>query len=335
MVLSSRSNAFRVANKQPINTMEYKDYYKTLGLERDAKPEEIKRAYRKLARKYHPDVSKEDNAEEQFKQVSEAYEVLRDPEKRTAYDQFGSNWKAGQDFRPPPDWNQNSEFHGGGFTSAEAGDFSDFFESIFNRGNAHSAQGQSGFHAHGEDSHAKITIDIEDAYHGATRTITLKNTEQGADGRPQVKERSLSVRIPKGVREGQHIRLAKQGGAGIGKGKPGDLYLEVEFRKHPYYSVEGEHVYLKLPVAPWEAGLGTQVEVPTPTGAVNLKIPPDSKNGDKLRLRGRGIPAKTPGDLYVVINIVLPSTKTPEAEKAYKQFQKAFKFNPRESIGGH
>ena len=256
--------------------MEYKDYYKTLGLERDATPDEIKKTYRKLARKYHPDVSKEDNAEEQFKQVSEAYEVLRDPEKRSAYDQFGSNWKAGQDFSPPPDWDKGSEFHGGGFTGADAGDFSDFFESIFNRGHAHSSQAQGGFHAHGEDSHTKVLIDIEDAYHGAARTITLKQTEPGGDGRLQVKERSLKVRIPKGVREGQHIRLAKQGATGIGKGEAGDLYLEVAFRKHPFYTVEGEHVYLKLPIAPWEAGLGAKIEVPTPTGAVTLKIPPNS-----------------------------------------------------------
>ncbi|MFT6407242.1 MAG: curved DNA-binding protein [Arenicella sp.] len=315
--------------------MEYKDYYKTLGIEREATADEIKRSYRKLARKYHPDVSKEDNAEAQFKQVSEAYEVLRDPEKRTAYDQFGSNWKAGQDFRPPPDWNQGQDFHGGGFTGADTGDFSDFFDGIFNRGNAHRGQGRDGFHAHGEDTHTKIVIDIEDAYHGATRTIKLKHTETGADGRPQLKERSLKVHIPKGVRDGQHIRLAKQGGAGVGVGSSGDLYLQVAFRKHPYFTVEGEHLYIKLPIAPWEASLGAKVEVPTPTGAVTLKIPADSKNGDKLRLRGRGIPAKKPGDLYAVINIVLPSATSADAKKAYQAFQKAFKFNPRESIGGH
>lgn len=305
--------------------MEYKDYYITLGLERAATPEEIKRAYQKLARKYHPDVSKEDNAEEQFKQVAEAYEVLRDPEKRTAYDQFGSNWKARQDFRPPPDWDQSSEFHGGGFTGAEAGDFSDFFESVFNRGNAHAAQDRGGFHAHGEDTHSKILIDIEDSYHGATRTISLNQTELGAAGRPQVKQRNLKVKIPKGVAEGQHIRLAQQGGAGIGKGQKGDLYLEIAFRKHPYYTVQGDNLNLKLPVAPWEAGLGAKIEVPTPTGAINLKIPPNSKNGDKLRLQGRGIPAKTPGDLFAVINIVMPRADSSEAKKAYQEFQKAFK----------
>lgn len=315
--------------------MEYKDYYKTLGLERDSTADEIKKSYRKLARKYHPDVSKEDNAEEQFKQVSEAYEVLRDPEKRSAYDQFGSNWKAGQDFRPPPDWDKGSEFHGGGFTGADADGFSDFFENIFNRGNAHSNQAQGGFHAHGEDSHAKVSIDIEDAYHGAARNITLNQTELGVDGRPQAKQRNLKVQIPKGVREGQHIRLAKQGGGGIGSGQAGDLYLEVAFRKHPFYTVEGQDVYLKLPIAPWEASLGAKIEVPTPTGFVTLKIPSNSKNGDRLRLRGRGIPAKTPGDLYAVIDIVLPSSKTPEAKKAYQEFHKAFKFNPREAIGGH
>ena len=314
--------------------MEYKDYYKTMGLERSASAEEIKKAYRKLARKYHPDVSTEENAEEQFKQVSEAYEVLRDPEKRAAYDQFGSNWKAGQEFRPPPDWDQGREFHGGGFTHGEAGEFSDFFESIFNRGNPFAGQAQSGFHARGQDSHSKILIDIEDAYRGATRTIGLQQTELGPDGRPHLRERNIQVQIPKGVREGQHIRLAKQGGTGIGGGEAGDLYLEVAFRKHAFYTVEGQDLYLKLPVSPWEASLGAKVKAPTPGGVVSLKIPPNSKSGDKLRMRGRGIPSKVPGDLYAVIDIALPKANTPEAKEAYQQFQQAFKFNPRESIGG-
>jgi curved DNA-binding protein len=314
--------------------MEYKDYYKTLGLKRDATADEIKRSYRKLARKYHPDVSKEDNAEEQFKQVSEAYEVLRDPEKRTAYDQFGSNWKAGQDFRPPPNSGQRSEYQGGGFTGAETGDFSDFFENIFGRNNGQSSQGFRGGRSRGEDVHTKIVIDIEDAFLGSDRTISFTQTKIGADGRPTPDQRTLKVRIPKGVQQGQHIRLAKQGGSPIGQGDAGDLFLEIEFRPHAYYSVEGRDVYLKLPVAPWEAALGAKVEAPTPTGPVNLSVPLNSKNGDKLRLRGRGIPSKVAGDLFAVIDIVLPNAANAEVKKAYQDFSQAVDFNPRKSIGG-
>lgn len=316
--------------------MEFKDYYEIMGVKHDATQDEIKRAYRKLARKYHPDVSKESDAETRFKEVGEAYEVLKDPEKRTAYDQLGSNWKAGQDFHPPPDWDQGFEFHGGGFTSADAEQFSDFFESLYGRGEY--AQGFAGqprreFHARGEDTHAKVVIDLEDAYHGATRALTLKHTELGADGRPQLKERTLNVRIPKGVRQGQHIRLAKQGGAGTGKGMPGDLYLEIEFRPHSIYHVEGRDVYLDLPVAPWEAALGATVQAPTPTGSVGLKIPANSSAGRKLRLKKRGIPGKQPGDLYVVIQIALPPAESEEAKTAYRNLEKELPFNPRERLG--
>jgi curved DNA-binding protein len=314
--------------------MEYKDYYKTLGLKRDAAADEIKKSYRKLARKYHPDVSKEDKPEEKFKQVSEAYEVLRDPEKRAAYDQFGSNWKAGQDFRPPPDRGQSSEFHGGGFTSRDTGGFSDFFESIFGRDNVQSKQRHDGFGSRGEDAHAKILIDIEDAFLGSSRTITFMQTQGGADGRPIATERTLSVRIPKGVRQGQHIRLAKQGSSGMGQDDAGDLYLEIAFKPHQYYSVEGVDVYLKLPIAPWEAALGAKIQAPTPAGLVSLKVPPNSKNGDKLKLSKRGIPAKTPGDLIVILDIVLPQADTDKVKMAYQDFNDAVKFNPRESIGG-
>ena len=314
--------------------MEFKDYYKIMGVSRDASQDEIKRAYRKLARKYHPDVSKAPDAEARFKEVGEAYEVLKDPEKRAAYDQLGANWKAGQDFRPPPDWDQGFEFHGGGFTGAE--DFSEFFESLFGRAGfaaGPAGRGRREYHARGEDSYARILIDLEDAYHGATRSLTLKETELGPDGRPRVRERTLNVRIPKGVRQGQHIRLAGQGGAGVGKGPSGDLYLEVEFRPHPFYEVEGRDVYLKLPLAPWEAALGAQVKVPTPSGTVDLRIPPNSSTGRKLRLKGRGIPAREPGDLYVVLQIALPPADTDSARAAYRQFAEAFEFNPRAHLG--
>lgn len=316
--------------------MEFKDYYKIMGIKREATQDEIKRAYRKLARKYHPDVSKEADAEARFKEVGEAYEVLKDPEKRTAYDQLGTNWKAGQDFRPPPDWDQGFEFHGGGFTDADAEQFSDFFESLFGRGGfggGYTRQARREFHARGEDTYARVLINLEDAYQGATRTLTLKHTELGLDGRPQMKERTLNVRIPKGVRQGQHIRLAKQGGTGIGKGEAGDLYLQVEFRPHRFCHVEDKDVFLDLPVAPWEAALGATIQVPTPSGSVDLKIPANSTSGRKLRLKGRGIPAKQAGDLYVVLQITLPKADTEAAKEAYAKFEKSLKFNPRTSLG--
>jgi curved DNA-binding protein len=313
--------------------VEFKDYYQIMGVKRDATQDEIKRAYRKLARKYHPDVSKESDAEARFKEVGEAYEVLKDPEKRAAYDQLGANWKAGQDFRPPPDWDAGFEFHGGGFSGADAAQFSDFFESLFGHGFAAAGSAPGGLHAHGEDAHAKVLIDLEDAYHGATRTLNLQHTELGADGRPQVKQRTLNARIPRGVRQGQLIRLAGQGGAGVGKGKAGDLYLEVEFRPHPFYHVEGRDVFLDLPVAPWEAALGATVKAPTPAGTVDLKIPPGSAGGRKLRLKGRGIPGTTPGDLYVVLQIALPPAESAAARTAYRDMEQALKFNPRTRMG--
>jgi len=311
--------------------MEFKDYYEILEVKRDAAQDEVKRAYRKLARKYHPDVSKEADAEERFKQVGEAYEVLKDPEKRAAYDQLGANWQAGQDFHPPPEWDQGFEFTGDGFSEAQ---FSDFFESLFGqRGHGGSARGQRDFHARGRDTHARVVIDLEDAYLGGSRTLTLKHSELGADGRPVLKERTLNVRIPRGVRQGQHIRLAKQGGAGIGEGGAGDLYLEIEFARHPFYHVEGKDVYLDLPVAPWEAALGATVKLPTPAGTVDLKIPANSSGGRKLRLKGRGIPSQQPGNLYTVLRITLPPADSEPAKQAYREFQQALDFDPRTGLG--
>ncbi|MFI2810991.1 DnaJ C-terminal domain-containing protein [Microbulbifer sp. JSM ZJ756] len=316
--------------------MEYRDYYQILGLERDASQDEIKRAYRKLARKYHPDISKEADAEDRFKEVGEAYEVLKDPEKRAAYDQVGSGYHAGQDFRPPPNWDEGFEFHGGGYTEADAGAFSDFFESLFGRGGFSHGYGgarQQQFHARGENTYAKIAIDLEDSYHGGSRQIALKHSELGPDGRPHLKERKLNVKIPRGVTEGQQIRLAGQGEPGFGEGKPGDLYLEISFNPHPLYSVEGKTVYLDLPVAPWEAALGAKVKVPTPAGEIQLTVPPNSRGGSKLRLKGRGIPAAEPGDLYVVLQVVTPPASSEAEKEAYSEFSRAFSFDPRSNLG--
>lgn len=313
--------------------MEFKDYYQIMGVERSATQDEIKRAYRKLARKYHPDVSKDPQAEVRFKEMGEAYEVLKDPEKRAAYDQLGANWKAGQEFRPPPEWDQGFEFHGGGFSGADASQFSDFFESLFGQGFAPGGHARGGFHARGEDAHARVLIDLDDAYHGASRALTLKSTVLGSDGRPHLKERTLNVRIPRGVRQGQHIRLSGQGDPGIGQGKPGDLYLEIEFRPHPFYHVEGRDVFVELPVAPWELVLGATVQAPTPDGKVDLKIPPSSAAGRKLRLKGRGIPGNPAGDLYVVLKVVLPPADSEAAKQAWREMAQSLKFNPRQALG--
>ena len=317
--------------------MEYKDYYKIMGVKKDATQDEIKRAYRKLARRYHPDVSKEPDAEKKFKEVGEAYEVLKDPEKRAAYDQLGANWKEGQEFRPPPDWDAGFEFRGGGYTPGDASAFSDFFESLFGRGFGGGFSGARGggaqFRAQGEDHHAKVLIDLEDAFHGATRTITLHAPELDAQGHVTTHERTLNVHIPKGVKQGQQIRLAGQGSPGFGGGSAGDLYLEVEFKPHAFYRVEGRDLYLDLPVAPWEAALGAQVKAPTPGGIIDLKIPPGSSSGRKLRLKERGIPGKSPGDLYAVLRIALPPGNSERAKAFYRRMEQELAFNPRAGLG--
>jgi curved DNA-binding protein len=312
--------------------MEFKDYYQTMGVARDATVDDIKRSYRKLARKYHPDVSKEADAEARFKELGEAYEVLKDPEKRAAYDQLGANWKAGQDFGPPPDVNSGFEFSGGGPGSGFGdGDASEFFEALFGRG---AGRSHGAFRTASENRHARVLIDIEDAYGGATRAITLRTPEVDAQGRVAVREHTLNVTIPKGICRGQHIRLAGQGTPGVGDSKPGDLYLEVDFRPHPRYRVEERDVYLDLAIAPWEAALGASVTVPTPSGVVDLKVPPGTVAGRKLRLKGRGIPANPPGDLYVALQIVLPPADSDAAKAAYGALREQFpNFDPRARLG--
>ena len=315
--------------------MNFKDYYKIMGVERDAGQDDIKRAYRKLARKYHPDVSKEENAEARFKEIGEAYEVLKDPEKRAAYDQLGANWKAGQDFNPPPNWDAGFEFSGGGFSAGDASAYSDFFESLFGHGfgSAQAGRRHAGFHARGEDHHAKVLIDLEDAYRGATRSVTLRAPELDNSGHVTTRQRTLNVKIPKGVKQGQRIRLSGQGAPGHGKGAAGDLYLEIGFRPHAIYRVEGRDVYLDLPIAPWEAALGATVKVPTPAGIVDLRIPAGTDSKRKLRLKGRGIPGKPAGDLYVLPQISLPKADSKAAKALYKKMEQELAFNPRKTLG--
>ena len=310
--------------------MKFKDYYEIFGVERTATHDEIKRAYRKLARKYHPDVSKEPDAETRFKEVGEAYEVLKDPEKRAAYDQMGSKWKGGQEFEPPPNWDAGFEYAGRNADGGE--DHSDFFEALFGRRGR--GPGSRRASMQGGDHHAKIEIGLEDAYRGAQRSITLLVPVMDAHGNVVTHERKLDVTIPKGVREGQHLRLSAQGAPGLGAGPAGDLYLEIVFRPDPRFRVGGRDVHMDLPLAPWEAALGASVTAATPDGPVQLTIPPNSATGRKLRLKGKGIPGNPPGDLYAELSIVVPPADNDAAMDAYRAFAKAFDFNPRANRGG-
>ena len=306
--------------------MEYKDYYASLGVPKTASEAEIKKAYRKLVRKYHPDVSREADADAKTKELNEAYGVLGDAEKRAAYDELGNAPRqAGQGFRPPPDW-------GAGFEAS--GNDSDFFKDLF----AHvGGRSRHTFHTQGEDSHATIRISLHDSYHGAARTITLRMPERDAQGRVVTRERTLNVTIPKGVTPGQQLRLAGQGQPGTGGAGAGDLYLEIELAPDPRYRIDGRDVHETVPVAPWEAMLGAQIDVPTPSGRLTVTVPPASQTGRKLRLKGRGIPAAGPapaGDLYLVLEVALPPADTAAARALYEQMAREMKFDARANLGG-
>ena len=318
--------------------MEFKDYYTTLGVKPEATQDEVKRAYRKLARKYHPDVSKEPDAEARFKEVAEAHEALIDPERRAAYDDIARRRAAGQAFEPPPGWDSGFEFSGRGSEGmpGRGTDFSDFFESLFGRA-GRSEPGRRPHSGHsaqqGSDHHAKVMIDLQDAYHGGQHTLSLRMPVVGADGQVTLVERQLEVNIPAGVREGQHLRLSGQGAAGHGGAAAGDLYLEIRFHPHALYRVDGRDVFFDLPVTPWEAALGATVDAPTPAGPVQLSIPAGSSQGRKLRLKGKGLPGKEPGDLYAVLVIALPPADSQAAKDAYAAFGLAFAgHNPRTAL---
>lgn len=317
--------------------MEYTDYYKALGVDRDASAEDIKRAYRKLVRKYHPDVNKGPDAaeaEKKFKEVGEAYEVLQDPEKRAAYDQLGANWKEGQAFRPPPGWDEGFKFSGAGGPDAER--FGDFFQDLFSQraGFGHGAGFGARGHAPGQDHHARIVISLDEAYKGGSRDFTLRKPELDAGGHIVLRERAIRVTIPKGVSEGQHIRLAGQGAPGIGQGRPGDLYLEVSVTAPPGIWLEGRDVFMDLPVTPWEAALGARIGVATPGGKVDLRVPEHVQPGKKLRLKGRGIPGRPPGDLFAVVKIVIPPVETAKARRLYEDLARETRYDPRKTAGG-
>jgi curved DNA-binding protein len=304
--------------------MEYKDYYKILGVSRDASQDEIKRAYRKLARKYHPDVSKEKNAELRFKELGEANEVLKDKNKRATYDQLGSNWQAGEQFRPPPGWNQGSS------SRNDSGvNFSDFFDNMFS-GNRQ--QSHNPFRSKGEDQHTKISISLEDAYHGSTRSLKLESPEVHRTGHRITKTRTLNVKIPKGVTEGKKIRLSGQGAGSMNGGPRGDLYLEIAIKDHHLYRLEGKDISFNLPITPWEAALGGNIKVPTLAGSVDLKLPADSQSGKKLRLKGRGLPGNPAGDYYVILQIMTPKADTNKEKEFYRKMAEEFSFNPRANL---
>lgn len=306
--------------------MEFQDYYKTLGVKQGAADDEIKSAYRKLARKYHPDRNKEAGAEEKFKAISEAYEVLHDKQKRAAYDNLraGGGYRAGDNFRPPPGWQQQApggfEFRDFGGGGGDAGGFSDFFESLFGGRGGAGPRAQRG-PMRGNDVRANVEIDLRTAYSGGKQRLGLRD----ATG-----ERTLEVNIPAGILPGKVIRLAGQGEPGYNGAPAGDLLMEVQVRDDPQFKLHGRDIEVEVPVSPWEAALGAKVPVPTLGGNVELKIPAGSRSGRKLRLKGRGMPGRTPGDQIVVLGIQAPPADSDKARAAYQAFEKAFAgFDPR------
>jgi curved DNA-binding protein len=283
--------------------MQYKDYYEVLGVTRGADADALKRAYRKLARKYHPDVSKEKNAESKFKELQEAYEVLRDPDKRAAYDHLGRDYRSGQQFRPPPDWSQRFG-HAGSQRFSDINGFSDFFSTLFGGGTGAPPPEADAGH---------LDVTVEEAFAGTKRRVMLN--EGG-------RARAVDVQIPPGVSEGQSLRIAGTGGGA-------SLIFRIRLRPHSLYVPQGKDVQIELPLAPWEAALGAKVAVPTLGGTVELTVPAGSQSGQKLRLRGRGFPGTPSGDQIVSIKLVTPAAGSSQAKAAYERMKKEFNFDPR------
>jgi curved DNA-binding protein len=312
--------------------MKYKDYYAILGVERGASQDDVKKAYRKLAQKYHPDVSKEKDAKEKFQEVAEAYQTLTDPEKRKAYDELGSGYQAGQEFRPPPGWEQQFRAQGGeGSFSFEDLDLGDLFEGLFGGGGRGGARARANRPIPGEDYEVTVHISLEDAFHGTQIDLSFSIPEYGADGGVRQVPKTIKARSPKGATDGQRLRLRGQGGKGHNGGRDGDIYLNIALHPHPLFRPTGHDLYLDLPLAPWEAALGATVEVPTLSGAVHLKVPPGTTAGRKLRLGKKGLPKPGggEGDLYAIAQIVNPTVLNEREQELYKQLASASHFDPR------
>ena len=311
--------------------VKFRDYYETLGLSRGATDEQIRGAYRKLARKHHPDVNPGNkDAEEKFKEINEAYSVLSDPQKRKQYDELGQNWKAGADFKPPPDWRRDVRIDFGDLDDlgGSAG-FSDFFESMFGAARRGAGRRGAGFATRGRDLEAQIRIPLEEAHRGTTRTIALR----GPDG----KQKSIRVNIPAGVSDGETIRLPNEGESGAGGGGSGDLFVNVRIEPHPVFKRVGDgNLEVELPVMPWEAALGARVRVPTLDGPVELSVPPNTQTGQRLRLRGQGMSRKDRGrgDQYVRIQIVNPPSLSPTERDLFQKLASESRFDPRQLMAG-
>ncbi|MET1116045.1 MAG: DnaJ C-terminal domain-containing protein [Comamonas sp.] len=304
--------------------MDYKDYYKILGVDKTASAQDIKKAYRRLARKHHPDLSQNPEAAHQMAELNEANTVLSDPEKRAAYDQLGAEGLR-NGFNPPPHWDETHAFRPNG--GADSEEFSDFFDQLFGRSAYHRqthARGQTPPDRKGQDQHAVIELDLQDSYRGTQRSLQVRSTTLDAQRQPMDKTRELQVTIPKGVKEGQLIRLAGHGGPGLGHGPPGDLLLEVRFRPDPRWHAKERDVYQHVPIAPWEAALGGPIEVHTLAGTLEVNVPAGWKKGRKLRLRGKGLPGATPGDMYLLLEVVLPPADDEASRNAYTAFSQAF-----------
>ena len=318
--------------------MKYKDYYQILGISRNATQDEVKKAYRKLARQYHPDISKESGAEAKFKEIGEANEVLKDPEKRKAYDQLGS-YQPGQEFRPPPDWEESFgpgtryyEFSGG-----DLGGFSDFFFGLFGSGMGRQASARPSrahFSINGQDFETNIQIDLEEAYRGTMRTMQMEVPEITPDGGIKRTSKNITVRIPKGATDGQRLRVKGKGGKGLHGGHDGNLYLNISIKPHRTFKVNGHDLYVTLPVAPWEAALGAKIEIPAVEQKILLTIKPGAQSGQKLRIAGKGLPKPKGGfgNLYAVLQIANPSTLTATEKTLYETLAKSSSFNPRTSL---
>lgn len=311
--------------------MQFQDYYTLLNVDKSASADDIKKAYRKLARKYHPDVSKEADAEEKFKQVKEAYEVLKDPEKRAQYDQLGQYYKQGQGgFEPPPDWNAHADASPNS-QHFDPNDFSDFFSSMFGGGGFQ--QRQSG-PQRGQDQTTRLNISLNEAFHGSSRQLSLQQQALNPQsGQVELKTKTINVKIPAGIKDGQSIRLAGQASPGLHGGPAGDLYIEIHIESSGDFTLDGSNILLNLPITPWEAALGAEIAVPTLGGKVKLKIPAGSQTGKKMRLKGRGMPGKKPGDQIITLNITNPDISNDEQKALFEQMAKDMAFNPRSHLG--